>query len=118
MPHMLLDRNDNVIRLRGAYTIDLATGLPVYLTASATVGVTVYRPTLVAGVLTDVALTVETWPVVMSYIAGNRGDFIGVLRDTLVLTPGETLKGVLTGDNGADQHFERDIEILVVGPKV
>lgn len=112
MPELYLLNNDMILRLSGAYTLDQTTGLPVYLTASATVGVTVLDAA------TEEEIDPETWPLALSYIAGSRGDFLGVLRDTLEVEAGQALIGRVTADNGDDQHMERDIEIQVVRARI
>lgn len=108
MPELYLLNNDMLLRLTGTYTIDQTTGLPVYLTGAATVQVTVLNAA------TGAEIAGETWPLALTYLAGSRGDFLGVLKDTLTVTVGQALIGRVTADNGANQHMERDIEIQVV----
>lgn len=96
--------NDNTVRLTGARTTRLDTGEDVYLDAGATVTFRVQS-------MSYVDVTGETWPVTMSYIAGSQGDFIGVLRDTVVLDAGLEYRFVGQVDNGVDQHGSWDIPL-------
>jgi hypothetical protein len=89
--------NDNVVRLSGASAILVSTGATTFLTSGATVTFRLQTLDLV-----DVAG--ETWPVTMSYIAGSDGDFIGVLRESVSLTPDQEYYFVGVVDNGADQR--------------
>jgi hypothetical protein len=111
MPELYFDRNDNILEWFGAYTIDVGSGQRVYLDANATVTVTVID------LLTSIAISGVTWPVALAYVAGSRGNFIGVLSNDMVVTPGQALVAQVTGDNGANEHFERDVDVLVVEPR-
>lgn len=112
MPELLYDTNDNLIRLTGAYTVDVSTGQQVYLTADATVGVTLID------LLTDDDVVGETWPVSLSYVTGSQGDFVGVLRDGITVSPGQALIARVTIDNGTDQYGEVDVDVMVVKRRV
>lgn len=89
--------NDNVVRLTGARAVNLSDGASTFLDGTATVTFRLQTPDQV-----DVAG--ETWPVTMEYILGSDGDFLGILRDTLALTPGTLYTFVGTADHGVDQH--------------
>lgn len=108
MPEVLYDGNDNVLRVQRAYSIDLTTGDPVYLTASATVAVTLLDTE------TGEEVDGETWPLALTYLAGSQGGFLGILRDGLTLTPGQALTARVTLDNGADQYGQVDLDVLVI----
>lgn len=112
MAEILYDWNDNLIRLTGAYTIDQDTDQPVYLTSDATIGVTLID------LLTDDDIAGETWPVSLSYVAGSQGDFVGVLRDGITVSPGQALIARVTIDNGADQYGQIDVDVQVVSRRV
>jgi hypothetical protein len=112
MAELLYDGNDNLIRLTGAYTIDQDTDQPAYLTDSATVGVTLID------LLTDDDVVGETWPVSLTYVAGSQGDFVGVLRDGITVSPGQALIARVTIDNGTDQYGQIDVDVQVVNRRL
>jgi hypothetical protein len=99
VPGLIYQANDNLLRACGVSTID-ATGKQVFLTGTATVAVT----------MTDnagVPLAGEVWPVRLDYVPASQGEFLGVIRDSVLLPPaGSTVKARLVIDNGADQHGE------------
>lgn len=111
MPYLLLRGNDHALRC-SAEVLDASTGEMIFLTASATVEVTVLDQ------LTGDEITGQAWPAALSYIAGSQGMFLGLLSAAMDVTPGQALIGHLTADNGTNQHMERDIEILVVRARI
>lgn len=96
--------NDNVVRLTNARAISLATGLATTLTAGATVTFRVQTAAYV-----DVAG--DTWPQAMTYIAGSDGDFLGVLRNEVVLVPGTRYRFIGTALGGTDQFGYWDLAL-------
>ena len=99
--------NDNLLRGTRLRTVNLTTGLEEYLTGAATVTVTVLDS---AGV----AVTGETWPLALTYIAGSQGGFLGVLRNELAWTAGDLCTAVVVVDAGADQHGEFTLPLQVL----
>jgi len=101
------ENNDHAVRLTGASALNLATGLASALTGTALVQFRVQDADYV-----DVVG--ETWPQTMMYIAGSLGDFIGVLRNEVVLQVGATYHFIATVDAGPDQYAEWDIPLPVL----
>ena len=93
--------NDNVVRLTGAKAVLLSTGVSQFLGASATVQ---FRLQTRDGV--DVAG--DSWAQTMTYIVGSEGNFLGVLRDTVLLEPDEEYWFIGTVDAGMDQKGSWD----------
>lgn len=89
--------SDDRLLVQGASTILAESGTLQYLTASASVSVTLLDW------LTGEEVAGETWPLALTYIPGSQGDFHTVLRDTLTVTLGQLLRMTLTMDNGVDQ---------------
>lgn len=96
--------SDNVVWLRGASSINLATGVRSFLTGTATVTFRVQTADHV-----DLAGTV--WPEAMQYIAGSQGDFLGVLRDTLTWDADQTYRLIATVEAGPDQKRTWDLPL-------
>ena len=99
--------NDNVVRLTGARAVSLATGVSTYLTGAASVTFRVQTETYV-----DVPG--ETWPLSMTYIAGSDGNFIGVLRNEVVLSVGAQYRFIGVVDAGNNQFGTWDIPLPVL----
>ena len=99
-------QNDHVLRGTGLYTIDLTTGLPVYLDGTSTV-----EATLLDSAGEEIDGT--TWPVTLSYITGSQGDVIGVIPRGLTLPADRLLLAQIDIDAGTDQHarFTRPVPI-------
>ena len=109
---LLYDANDNVLHANGLYTVDVLTGQHVWLDDGATVSVTLIDA------LTEDNVVGETWPLALNYIAGSRGDFIGVLRDGITVAPGQGLVARVIADNGTDQYGQIDVDVLVVSRRM
>ena len=99
--------NDHVVRFSGAKTTRLDTGEDVFLDAGAVVQFRIQTTDHV-----DVAG--ETWPQTMSYIAGSEGDFIGVLRRSVVIETDTTYLFIGTADYGVDSHAHWEDPLLVI----
>lgn len=108
MPAILYEANDNILRVTGATSISLETGLAVYLDAQALVTVTV------VDVDTGEEIAGQTWPMALNYVAGSDGDYLAVLPDVLVVVPGQALRAHIELDNGANQHGELELDVLVL----
>ena len=97
-------QNDNIVWLRGAQTTQLTTGAQVFLESAATVTFRVQTQTYedVPG---------QLWPAQMTYVSGSQGDFIGVLRNEVLLEPATEYRFIATVDAGPDQHGTWDIPL-------
>jgi hypothetical protein len=99
--------SDNVLRLTGASTVDLETGLRVFLDAAAVVTFRIQT--------TDYEdVTGETWPVPMQYIPGSTGDFLGVVRDTILFEVDRAYRLIADVTVGLDQHRRWDMPLTVL----
>jgi hypothetical protein len=99
------DANAGVLHYREATTISLATGLPVFLDAGATI---TFRVQTTA----HVDVSGQTWPVTMACIV--PGYFIGVLDTAVDITPlGEYIVVCnVTFGGQALGHWEIPLEVL------
>ena len=95
--------NDHIVRFSGATVTRLDTGEDVFLDGGATVTFRIQTEA-------HVDVTGETWPVALSYL-GSDGNFIGVLRNEVVLEPNDLYRFVGTADFGVDMRATWDIPV-------
>lgn len=105
MTAILYSSNDTRLRATGLHTYDEA-GVKIYLAAAATVTVTL---------LDDAGAEIvgEMWPLALTYITGSQGDYQTVLRNELVLTPGQEVTARVVIENGADQYAQLTGRLIV-----
>lgn len=96
--------SDNAVWLRGASSINLATGVRHFLDGTATVTFRVQTPDYVD-------LPGYVWPEPMSYIAGSQGDFLGVLRDSIPWVAEQTYRLIAIAEAGPDQKRTWDLPL-------
>jgi hypothetical protein len=85
--------NDNVLEVDKLK--DEAAGS--YVNSSTAVTVTLYP------LDSTTAVTGETWPVTMSYVAASNGKYRATLKDTLSLTTNSTYVAEITANAGANK---------------
>lgn len=104
MAEVILNLNDNLIYLRGMYNKKLATYI-----IDATVTVTLVNE---SGVNVTGAVDLS-----MTYITDSDGDYVGLFKDTLSLTPKRIYVAKVTASGGADLQYYAEIDCEIMTRK-
>lgn len=65
-----------------------------------------------------VAVTGQTWPLALAYVAASNGDYRGTISAAVAVRRGETLVAEVNIDGGTDKvrYFELPVRVEVAGP--
>jgi hypothetical protein len=102
MTEVIYVSNDNLLKVNGLRNALAAAG--VYLeTATVTVTLVDEQGAAVSG---------ETWPLSLAFVAGSDGNYRATLKDTLSITADKKYKAKITADGGVGLRAYWEIPVL------